>query len=132
MPAIDEIKDIFEGLLRLQDIILQREPWIKDEAKEDIGNVAHIEVYNVFGTHTERLKLEKGFRIVKTKEPPKHKIRMHIDVFLDLLTGEIDFHEAYVKGLIEFEGEQYHIHAMKWSRAFERLRKYIVRPIKRG
>ena len=130
--SLKEVEEIIEGLLRLQDKIMKLEgDWIKEEARESIGNVAQIEVYNIYGTYSERLKLEDGYRIVKTREPPKHIIRVHIDTFLDLLTWEIDFYDAYAKGLVEFEGENYHIHAIKWSKGFERLRKYIIRKIGR-
>lgn len=124
--SIDEIGEILEGILRLQDIILKRErSWIETEAKEDVGNVAQIEVYNAFGTYSERLKLDSGYRIVKTNEEPKHLIRVHIDTLIDLLTGDLDFGEAYAKGLIEFRGENFHLHAIKWAKGFSRLRKYL-------
>lgn len=126
MSSLDEIKEVIEGLLRLQDKILARErDWIVEEAKENVGNVAQIEIYNVFGTYAERLKLDNGYRIVKTTEPPKHVIRVHIDTFIDLLTGDLDFKDAYAKGLVEFKGENYHLHAIKWAKGFERIRKYL-------
>jgi len=128
VPSLDEIREVIDGLLRLQDMIISKErDWIESEAKEDIGNVAQIEIYNVFGTYRERLKLADGYRIVKTTEKPKHVIRVHLDTFLDLLTGELDFGEAYAKGLVQFSGENYHIHAIKWAKGFERLRKYLRR-----
>lgn len=126
MSSFDEIKEVIEGLLRLQDKILARErDWIVEEAKENVGNVAQIEIYNVFGTYAERLKLDNGYRIVKTTEPPKHVIRVHIDTFIDLLTGDLDFKDAYAKGLVDFKGENYHLHAIKWAKGFERIRKYL-------
>lgn len=126
MSSLDEIKEVIEGLLRLQDKILARErDWIVEEAKENVGNVAQIEIYNVFGTYAERLKLDNGYRIVKTTEPPKHVIRVHIDTFIDLLIGDLDFKDAYAKGLVEFKGENYHLHAIKWAKGFERIRKYL-------
>jgi len=128
MASIDEVEEIIDGLLKLQDKIIRKEKWISEEAVEDVGNVAHIEVYSVFGSYSTRLKLDKGLRIVKTNEKPLHVIRMHIDTFLDLLTGTLDFGEAWARGLIEFDGDNYHVHAMKWARAFKRLRKYIVLP----
>jgi len=132
MSSLDEIKEVIDGLLRLQDMILKKErTWIEQEAQESIGNIAQIEVYNVFGSYRERLKLVDGYRIVKTTEQPKHVIRIHIDTLIDLLTGEMDFHEAYAKGLVQFNGENYHIHAIKWAKGFARLRKYIVNMFRR-
>ena len=130
MPAVSEIKEIVDGLLRLQDKILSRESWLKDEAKENIGNVAQIEVYDLYGTYRERLKLAPGLKIVRTDEKPLHLIRLHIDTFIDLLLGErdgepFDFGKAYAMGLVEFEGQDYHFHATKWAKSFERLRKYL-------
>ena len=128
--AVDEIREIINGILKLQDKIMSREPWIVEEARENVGNVAHIEIYSLYGSHVERLKLDENFRIVRTEEKPKHVIRMHIDCLIDLILGErdgqpFDFGKAWTQGLIEFYGEDYITHAMKWSKAFERLRKYI-------
>jgi len=138
MTSINEVKEIVEGLLRLQDKILQKEPQLLEEAKEEVGNVAQIEIYSLHGNYVERLKLDNGLKIVRTNEEPKHVIRMHIDTFIDLLIGErdgepFDFGKAYMMGLIEFNGVDYHFHAMKWAKAFERLRKYInIGNIRRG
>jgi len=123
--AVGEVEDVINGLLKLQDMILKREPWLLEEAKESIENVAQIEIYHLFGAYRERLKLDKGLKIIKTTEKPKHLISMHLDVFLDLIIGTIDFGEAYVRGLVEFRGESYHVHALRWAEAFKRLRKYL-------
>ena len=136
MAAVNEIKEVIDGILKLQDKIMSREPWIVEEAKENVGNIAHIEIYSLYGSHVERLKLDENLRIVKTSEEPKHIIRMHIDVFLDLILGErdgqpFDFGKAWTQGLVEFYGEDYITHAMKWAKAFERLRRYLDL-IKRG
>lgn len=125
MSSIEEVKEVIDGLIKLQDKILKSEPWLHEEVEENIGNVAQIEIYSLYGTYSERLKLENGMRIVKTTEEPIHVIRMHIDTFIDLLSGELDFGEAYAKGLVEFDGLDYHVHSLMWSRAFKRLRKYI-------
>jgi len=120
-----EIREIIDGLLSLQSIIIKNEPWIIDETKGDIGNVAQIEIYDSNGVYPERLKLVENYKIVRTDEKPIHKISMHIDTLIDLLSGDIDFGEAYLKGLVKFEGKDFHIHAMKWSKAIKRLRKYL-------
>jgi len=136
MTSIDEVKEVVEGLIKLQDKIVKKEQWLINEAKEEVGNVAQIEIYSLHGNYVERLKLENGLKIVKTNEEPKHVIRMHIDTFIDLLIGErdgepFDFGKAYMMGLIEFNGVDYHFHAMKWAKAFEKLRKYIKFILKR-
>jgi len=136
MTSIDEVREVVEGLIKLQDKIVKKEQWLVNEAKEEVGNVAQIEIYSLHGNYIERLKLENGLKIVKTNEKPKHVIRMHIDTFIDLLIGErdgepFDFGKAYVMGLIEFNGVDYHFHAMKWAKAFEKLRKYIKFVLKR-
>lgn len=126
----DTIREIIDGLLKIQDKILATETWLRDEVAENIGNVAQLEVYDIFGAYSERLKLDSNLRIVRTNEPPKHIIRLHIDTFIDLLIGErdgepFDFGKAYAMGLVEFEGEDYHVHAVKWAKSFSRLRKYL-------
>jgi len=130
MSVVEDVKEVIDGILKLQDKIMAREPWTIDEAKESVGNIAQIEIYSLYGTHDERLKLDESLRIVRTNEPPKHVIRMHIDVFLDLLLGErdgraFDFGKAWIQGLVEFYGEDYITHSLKWAKAFERLRKYL-------
>jgi len=122
--SLDEVKEIIEGIIRLQDKIMREEPWLVEEAKESEGNIAQIEIYNVLGTYRERLKLQ-GMKIVKTTEEPIHLIRCSLDVFLDLLLGEQDFGDAYANGLIEFRGENFQVHALKWAKAFKRIRKHI-------
>lgn len=124
---MSELKELIDGFFRIQRFILRENPWIQKEAEPEIGNVAQIEIYDEKSAHTERLKLEKDMVIVRTNEPYVHKIRMHIDTFLLLLSGNLSFADAYTMGLIEFEGKDYHLHAMKWAQAFERLREFMYR-----
>ena len=127
---MSEIREIIDGLLKLQDKLRKKEKWLVDEAKQNVGNVAQIEIYSDKETYREKLKLDENLRIVRTNEDAKHVIRMHLDTFIDLLIGErdgshFDFGTAWTQGLIEFTGEDYISHAMKWAKAFERLRKYL-------
>lgn len=127
---MNEVKEIIDGLLKLQDKIMKKEKWTIKEAEKNVGNIAQIEIYDVFGKYSDRLKLDKNYRIVRTNEKPKHIIRMHIDTFIDLLLGErdgepFDFGKAWVQGLVEFQGEDYITHAMKWAEVFSKLRKYL-------
>ena len=129
------IREIINGLLKLQDMVLGKnpvDPWVKQRALENVGNVAMIQIIDEDGVVQERLKLDKKtLKIVRTNERPKHVISMHIDVFLDLLSGDLDFRDAYVNGLVDFRGTDYHAHAMMWAKAFERLRKYIIPKFRR-
>ena len=124
MPAaIDRVPVIIDKLLALQKYIIPREKDIISE--EDIGNVAQLEVYDVLGQQSVRLKLTENYEIVKTDEPPKHLIRMPLEIFIKLIADEMDFATAYRQGYVQFTGEDYHIHAEKWAIAFGRLRRYL-------
>lgn len=131
----ERIRDIINGLLKLQDIVLGKnpvDPWVKERVMDNVGNVAMIQIIDEDGIVAERLKLdEKTLKIVRTNEKPIHIITMHVDVFLDLLSGDLDFKDAYVNGFVEFKGKDYHTHALLWSKAFERLRKYIKPALRR-
>ena len=127
---MSDVEDIINGLLRLQDKIIGDKPvdrWVKDRVVENIGNVASLRVFDEEGETVVTLKLDKDLRIRKTNERPKHVITMHIDTFIDLLSGDLDFRQAYVNGLVDFEGENYHVHAMMWARAFERIRGWLIK-----
>ena len=133
MPKVEKLID---GLLKLQDAILEKEKdMIQEfEVNKAVGNVAQIEVYDDKENYSVRLKLDENLRIVKTDEEPMHLIRMHVDTLVDLILGErggrpFDFGRAYAEGHIEFMGIDYHLHAMKmakaWEKAFYRIRKYL-------
>jgi len=127
---MSDVEDIINGLLRLQDKILGDKPvdrWVKDRVVENIGNVASLRVFDEEGETVVTLKLDKDLRIRKTNEKPKHVITMHIDTFLDLLGGDLDFRQAYVNGLIDFQGEDYHLHCLMWAKAFERIRGWLIK-----
>ena len=127
---MSDVEDIINGLLRLQNLVVGPNPvdeWVLEKARENVGNVAMIRVYDDSGISEVTLKLTEDLKIVKTNEKPKHVITMHINVFLDLLSGDLDFRDAYLNGLLDFQGENYHIHALLWSKAFERLRGVLKR-----
>ena len=127
---MSDVEDIINGLLRLQNLVVEPNPvdeWVLEKARENVGNVAMIRVYDDSSISEVTLKLTEDLKIVKTNEKPKHVITMHINVFLDLLSGDLDFRDAYLNGLLDFQGENYHIHALLWSKAFERLRKVLKR-----
>ena len=127
---MSDVEDIINGLLRLQDKILGDKPvdrWVKDRVVENVGNVALLRVFDEEGETEVTLKLDRDLRIRKTKEKPKHVITMHIDTFIDLLSGDLDFRQAYVNGLIDFQGEDYHLHCLMWARAFERIRGWLIK-----
>ena len=127
---MSDVEDIINGLLRLQNLVVGPNPvdeWVLEKARENVGNVAMIRVYDDSGISEITLKLTEDLKIVKTNEKPKHVITMHINVFLDLLSGDLDFRDAYLNGLLDFQGENYHIHALLWSKAFERFRRVLKR-----
>jgi len=125
---MSDIEDIINGLLRLQNIVFGSKPadiWVKEKAIENTGNIAQIVVYEDDKAVNVNLKLDENLNIVKTNEPPKHVLSMHIDTFLDLVSGDMDLKSAYLRGLVTFEGENYHVHAILWGQSFERLRGLI-------
>ena len=127
---MSEVEDIINGLLRLQNLVVGPKPvdeWVLEKAKENVGNIAMIRVYDEEGVSEVTLKLTEDLKIVKTNENPKHVITMHINTFIDLLTGDLDFRDAYVNGLLDFQGENYHLHCLLWAKSFERLRGILKR-----
>ena len=127
---MSDVEDIINGLLRLQSLVVGPNPvdeWFLEKAKENVGNIAMLRVYDDNGVSEITLKLTEDLKIVKTNERPKHVITMHLDTFLDLLSGDLDFRDAYVNGLLDFQGENYHLHCLMWAKAFQRLRKVLKR-----
>ena len=127
---MSDVEDIINGLLRLQNLVVGPKPideWVLEKAKENVGNIAMIRVYDEKGVSEVTLKLTEDLKIVKTSERPKHVITMPIDVFLALLSGDLDFGDAYAMGLLKFQGENYHLHCMLWAKSFERLRWVLKR-----
>ena len=125
---MSEVEDIINGLLRVQNLVVGPKPideWTLKKAKENVGNIAMIRVYDEEGVSEVTLKLTEDLKIVKTSEKPKHVIIMHINTLLDLVTGGLDFADAYAKGYIDFQGEDYHVHALLWAMAFKRLRRAL-------
>jgi len=118
-------EEIIDGLLSLSDRIFSQEEWLTSQAKEQMGNVAIIEVYDLEGTVSRKLKLRPNLQIVETDEDHLHRIRMHTDTLLDLLNGDLTFGDAWTQGEVEFYGEDYNRHAVIWARSFEKLRGYI-------
>ena len=129
---MSEVEKLINGLLRLQDKLVREndDPWIKERIDENVGNVAMLAIYDDEGITKVTLKLDSDMKIRKTNEEPKHVITMHVDTFLDLLSGNLDFRDAYLKGWLDFQGEDYHYHCLMWAKSFEglrgKLRKYGV------
>jgi len=121
---MSEVEEVINGLLRLQDKLMREnnDTWLEERMSENMGNVAMLMVYDDEGITKVALKLDSDMKIRKTNEKPKHVITMHVDTLLDLLTGDLDFRDAYLKGWLDFQGEDYHFHAMLWAKSFERLR----------
>jgi len=127
---MSDVEDIINGLLRIQEWVMDSkamDEWILEKAKENVGNVAMLRVYDEEGVSEVTLKLTEDLKIVKTNEKPKHVITMPIDVFLLLLSGDMDFGDAYTMGLLNFQGENFHIHALLWAESFKRLRGALKR-----
>jgi len=120
------VEEIVDGLLSLQDRLFAKEEWLKEEAREGVGRVAQLLVYEAGGTYKKRLELKPNLRIVESERDPVHVVSCHVDTFLDLLNGDLSFGDAYTRGEVDFSGENYHKHAVKWARAFKRLRGYIA------
>jgi len=121
----ERTEEIIDGLLSLSDRIFSQEDWLADQAEEQVGNVAIIEVYDLEGTVSRKLKLQPNLQIVETEENHRHRIRMHTDTLLDLLDGDLTFGDAWTQGEVGFYGEDYNRHAVIWARSFKRLRGYI-------
>ena len=122
---VRRIDAIVNGLIRLSGRIIGQDSWARERVGGGVGNVAQLEIFDIEDRYSRRLELTPELRVVDSTKEPIHTIRMHTDTMLALLSDELDFGEAYNRGLVEFEGRDYHVHAMAWSRAFRMLRGYI-------
>lgn len=118
-------QQVIEGIIALQDKIFHQEKWLGDEIAKSKGNVARMQISSLDGSYSKTFELGDDMVIRESKKPPKHVISCHIDLLLDLMAGDISMGDAYVKGLITFDGEDFHAHAWKWSRYFSRIQRYL-------
>lgn len=123
------MRNLINRLLRLQDLILEREEELRRELEEEEGSVGYLVIQREEDGAKEEVYLKlSGMRAeIVDPQPFRHKIEMDVDTFLDILGGEMTLGEAWARGLIDVEGEQATIHAMRWSKWFERLRRRIMR-----
>ena len=63
-------EEIIDGLLSLSDRVFSQEEWLADQAEEQAGNVAIIEVYDLEGTVSKKLKLRRTFKSWNGGGPP--------------------------------------------------------------
>lgn len=122
---VERARQIVEGILALQRKIFKDQVWLEEEVAKSKGNVAHLEVYSLDGAYSKTFELGDDMVIRESTRDPKHSISCHIDVLLDLISGEMTMGDAYTQGLIQFEGENFHAHAWKWSRYFSRVQRYL-------
>lgn len=121
------VKKIIDLLLQMQERI--QHPEIHDYTKQGEGRVGLLRVIGT-GGDSVLLKVEKG-RIVYARgdEPPLHIIKMSVDTFISILSGEEDLREAITRGHVVLEDATTEsidlVEMEKWSRAFERLKKII-------
>jgi len=126
---MEYVRNLINRLLRLQDLIIEREAELKKELEEEEGSVGCLVIWREEDGKKEEVYLRlTGMRAeITDPQPFRHKIEMNVDTFLDILGGEMTLGEAWARGLIDVEGEQATIHAMRWSKWFERLRRRIMR-----
>ncbi|MHC1610720.1 MAG: hypothetical protein ACXQTW_03825 [Candidatus Methanospirareceae archaeon] len=122
---------MIKQILRLQDLLWEEVPEeLRRELEVEEGSIGVLEVYDEKGREeTIFLMFDKG-RV--TEIPPgsyRHKIRMDIDTFLDLIFEDRDFAEMWACGRVRVEGEDYAIHAIKWSKWFSIVRNLIKKKI---
>ena len=117
---------IISQLLRIQSNLMD------DDLRSSIADdsaVGYLRIYcedDELGNDEIYLMLENGF--VKEINAPrniKHSIEMHIDTFLDIFTGELDFGEAWAKNLIRVEGEKKTLHIARWIKWIRRMKDKI-------
>lgn len=122
---VERARQVLEGLIALQRTMLRDEKWLEEELSKSKGNVARMEVYSLDGAYSKTFELGDDMMIRESQRKPKHVITCHIDVLLDLMAGDLSMGDAYLEGLLTFDGVDFHAHAWKWSRYFSQLQRYL-------
>lgn len=125
---------LIRQILKVQDMLWDRIPEeLREELAKEEGSVGVLEVYDSMDTKANDvifLKFERGKVVEIPLSSYRHKVSMHIDAFLDLILEEGDFAQYWASGKIKIEGEDYVLHAIKWSKWFDvvrsLLKKYVL------
>ena len=120
-----KVDQIIDGLIRLGQKIAPADDWVQKHSREMVGRTAQIQVWDLDRTYPRRLRLGPGFTIQESQDEPYHVIGMDIDTFTALLSGDLDWGQAWTEGKIEFDGPDFVRHAMLWAKAFRRYRGYL-------
>jgi len=126
---MEYVRNLINRLLRLQNLIIEREAELKRELEEEEGSIGCLVIWREEDGRKEEvyLQLSRMRAEIVDPQPFRHKIEMSVDTFLDILGGEMTLGEAWARGLIDVEGEQAAVHAMRWSKWFERLKRRIMK-----
>jgi len=121
------VKKVVEKLLALQDHLWSVVPedvkkTMMESAKKYSDRSAQLEIYDKNGTEIIRLELTPEMKVRMGTSTPVCVIRMSVDTFIDLLTGETDLRSAYFRGELDFHGENWLYYATAWMHYFDRLR----------
>ena len=108
---------------------------VKDPRLKELAKRFKRSCQLVLFDENEEVKLWVGFGdegnpVVKLGEyPATNTVRMHIDVFLDILNGKLDFRTAFAHGLIQVlshDGKPVTLHFMLWSSWFDYIRQLVT------
>ena len=111
--------------------VLEQYPELGDLARR-IGRSAQIQIYNEFGDEANIwLGVKDGEPVVSRGfHPATNTIRMHIDVFLDIVEGKIDFRQAVAHGVVEIQshdGLPWFYHFALWASFFDKIKRLLGR-----
>ena len=114
---------------KLSRLVLENEPELRELARK-VNRSAQLQLYDEFGEFRNIwIGVENGKPVVKQGTyPATNTIKMHVDVFLDILTGKIDFRQAVAHGVIEIQshdGLPWFYHMVLWSMWFDKLRRLL-------
>lgn len=123
-----QLLQVLPKLVRLATANVQD---ILKEFPEAKGRSAVLVLYDSRGGRIAfHISLDGGVREVNPDSPPPatNVITMHVDTFIKILKGKIDFRSAYLYDLVDIrsnDGLPASYHFLLWSAFFDRVRRLI-------
>jgi len=114
---------------RIIQKFLLTQPKLNSYVANEDDLVGHLKIYcedDEQGNDEIFLKItDNGVEEIQATKNIKHSIQMHVDTFLDILTGSLDFGDAWAKNLITVEGEKKTLHVARWIKWIRKMRNKV-------
>ena len=136
MFSVSKVRSVIEKIIRLQDELarlVDRDLYeeFKEEVEREPERVGVLEIRDRSGSERVIIALQQGrARIVDNPDKIDHVVKMDLDTFVDLITGELDLGEAWALDLVEVEGEDSMLHLIRWVKWFRVMREALKKVIK--